>query len=96
MKYFLTTDEALLDSLNAVPNASGGTRQWCAKHKHPAREEWSLEIQEAGESEDQLTKVPALLASRGYNAGQIQAMLTGLKTREQMEADGWFPVLNLQ
>jgi hypothetical protein len=79
VKYYTTTDLDWLNEMNSRGIPAGNvTRQWVAVIQHPDRMEWAACIPESF--------LPRLGEILGNEAGAIAA---NLKTKEQMQADGW-------
>lgn len=79
MKYYTTTDLDWLNEMNSRGIPAGNvTRQWVDIIKHPLRDEWAACIPDSF--------LPRLAEILGNEAATVAA---GLKTAEQMQADGW-------
>lgn len=81
-KAYCSTDKAWLDDVNSR-GLGGPTRvssQWVEIIKHPARDEWAAILPDS-----YLPRLGEILTTL-----EAAAVMPGLKTLEQMQADGWF------
>lgn len=84
MKYFCSTDLVALNEMNTrgLPRGEGdGTSGWTNIIKHPDRDEWAACIDDKD--------LPRMAQILGDDA---QGAVENLKTEEEMQAEGWFPV----
>lgn len=80
MKYFCTTDLIWLTAVNARGHQPGNvTQAWVDIIKHPSRDEWAACI-----PDDYLPRISEILSE-----SELAEVTSGLKTVEQMNAEGW-------
>ena len=92
MKYFCSTDLAYLNELNtrglslfASDGKPNSTTQYVDIIKHPNRAEWAACIPENYQE----------IFGNVLTPDETAAIATAVKTHEQMNADGWFPIVVL-